>query len=842
MTHTSDGYARHIDGLRAVSILLVLLFHFRVEAFAGGFVGVDVFFVVSGFLIIGLITRALERGDFTLLGFWSRRIRRLMPAIAFVLLLCLAAGFVLMTPGDFVNLARNALLSLVSAINFALLGDVGYFAESSVQNPLLHFWSLAVEEQFYLAFPPLAMALFALAGPARGRLVIAVALIVLGAASFIAGEALLRMGEKSIAYYMMPTRFGQLAFGGVLALWLIPREGPERLAQTPRWLADVMTIVAMAGLIACAVLYTSTTPFPGLAASPVTFAALVLLAFGGRGYLRSVLTNPIAVYVGRLSFVLYLLHWPAYSFYAYYVSRVPTPLETGCIAGAVFLLSAVLHHGLENPVRFARIFSGARMFFVVGPSIAATAVLATLVIAQDGMIERVPEARRAMVANAARFHESNFGGAGYQPATLQKLGDPQAEPEFILIGDSLAAQFAYGVDTTLRAQGRAALYYAFRACGYLTTHTYVSARGIDSECLASGQLALELARSQSLPIIFSRSWARYNQDIAQLADLEGHPIDVTADEYAAINANMLRALADANPARDRIVLLGANTGFIDALPPINCLARPDYLGLPCVRQSAFAAASFQPAPAEARLFETMRQDSRFQIVPMQEIYCTADLCSQIAPDGVVLFSDSGHLSRAGSLRLAPRMLGLAGLNPDCGEACDAGQPTGRNTQPAPTAAPAPQDTIQPTTTAFSLDLRGELAARRVSHPPSLQVRATQTGLVLTGHIPDASAQSQTGGVSVRIDPPHETAFAGRRIEVTLRARSRDGAAGFSAVYSTNDVGNSGWRPLPLTSEFAPQFFSYNVPPMQRGASDFIGIMPPTTGSVEIERVDVRIIE
>lgn len=845
----SADYFQHIDGLRAISIVLVLLFHFQIAEVPGGYVGVDVFFVISGFLIIRVIVQGLEGGTFSLLGFWSRRVRRLMPAIAITLLLCMAAGFLVMAPSDYAALGRNSLLAASSLINFSLIGQTDYFAESVVQNPLVHFWSLAVEEQFYFVFPLLALSLFAVFGKVRGRLVTSVALLALGVAAFVGAELLLRAGQQNAAYYLMPARFGQLAFGGALALFTFARNGNDRLSATPPLVSDLAMLAGLGGVVYCALTYNKATPFPGLAAIPVTLSSLALLAFGGRGHLRGLLCNPVLEYLGKISFVLYLLHWPAYSFYSYYVSRPPTAGETAALVAAVFIATVFVHHLVENPVRFSRLFAGNRMFFFIGPAVASAVAAGALVLTSNGYPTRIPESHRWRLADAQEFQRANFGGAGFQQSTVLTLGVQNATPEFILLGDSKMHQFAYGMNRFLAEHGRAALFYADDGCSFMTSHALLYDGRLDRGCVASGMRALELARSLDIPIIFGRGWQGY---IEKLADLNGQPTTVSPTEYAKLNADMLRALADANPRRQRIIVIGNNSGFNSALPVISCLVRPIYLGLPCARQSSFSARDYTPHEIEREMVRLLAHDERFTFLPMYDVFCPSGVCSQISPEGVVLFSDPSHLSKEGSLALVPRLLGLAGLYPECGPACrpldlarlqDSPQMhvaaiTPPPRPPAGNAAATPTNQATGDVEPFLFSARSETALSALTVPPTLQARRSSNAIVLRGHVASASTQFKTGGVSVRVPKPYEDSFAGRTVEVRLRARSPDGADAFAVAYSTNDNGNSGWRILPLSRQFQQVAFAYSVPTMVRGADDFIGIMPPVRGSVEIELIEV----
>ncbi len=294
------GFRPDIEGLRGIAVALVVLFHAGLPI-PGGFIGVDVFFVISGFLITGLLLREHERsGRVSLSNFYARRIRRLLPAATVVLFATLAAAFVFIGPLDRPSVMADGAASALSLANIRFALEEGnYFAAISQPSPFLHFWSLSVEEQFYLVWP--ALLLFAARG--RRRWVGAVLVAVL-AASFAAN---IYFTDTSIgwAFYSLPTRAWQLALGGLLAV------AGTSFGRLPRLPAAVAGWVAIAGLVAAAMLINERTPYPGVAALGPALAAAVLIASGTRSPGPAVLlsTSPIR-FLGRISYSLYLWHWP----------------------------------------------------------------------------------------------------------------------------------------------------------------------------------------------------------------------------------------------------------------------------------------------------------------------------------------------------------------------------------------------------------------------------------------------------------------------------------------------------------------------------------------------------
>jgi len=256
---TQSGYRADIDGLRAVAVILVVIFHAFPEALPGGFIGVDIFFVISGFLITGIIVREMEQGRFSLAGFYARRIRRIFPALVFVLSTVLALGWFWMLPAAYEQLSGDVLASASFLPNFALMLQSGYFDIEAGKKPLLHLWSLGIEEQFYLLWPLLLLL------AARVRLGLLTAAVVVGLASFVLNVALI--DTRPVATFYLPlTRAWELLAGAALAIdW-------RRFSQTTR-AANWRAIIGLALVAGAVASLDPTRAFPGWwAALPVAGA------------------------------------------------------------------------------------------------------------------------------------------------------------------------------------------------------------------------------------------------------------------------------------------------------------------------------------------------------------------------------------------------------------------------------------------------------------------------------------------------------------------------------------------------------------------------------------------
>jgi peptidoglycan/LPS O-acetylase OafA/YrhL len=425
-------YRPDIDGLRAVAVMLVVLCHAGVRGLAGGFVGVDVFFVISGFLITALIVRQREGGRFSFAGFYVRRAKRLLPALYVTLLATLAVGYLVMIPSDYSLLAESALSAVGFLANvFFLWNTGGYFSPDAANFPLLHIWSLSLEEQFYLVWPAALVALMRLRSPAlRLGLV-----TLLAAGSFAYGQPGVFLTTKG-AYFLPYGRVGEFMLGALAFFTWKPRTA-NRLAS------NAASAVGLALIMAAAVMLDSRSAFPGaLALLPCIGAALILAApqFGPGLVSRLLATRPF-VHVGLISYSVYLWHWPLVSFLK--LERVAiTPLvATGVVAGSLVLgwaSWALLERGYRGLLS-----RRSRPALGVAAAGAAIAVLAPgYILLQQGLPGRFPVAiltQDELMAERSRYWQD------LQAKTAITLTPGSGGKQLLIVGDSHAIDLAYAL-------------------------------------------------------------------------------------------------------------------------------------------------------------------------------------------------------------------------------------------------------------------------------------------------------------------------------------------------------------------------------------------------------------
>ncbi len=500
LSSPSPQYRPDVDGLRAIAVLLVMNYHAFPEAIPGGFIGVDIFFVISGFLITGIIGRELDLKRFSLAGFYARRIRRIFPALIIVLCAALVLGWFWMLPAAYAQLGSDAFASAAFSANIALLLQSGYFDIASAKKPLLHLWSLGIEEQFYLFWPLLLI----LAG--RLRLSIVAVASVLGAGSFLLNVALIG-SDPAATFYLPFTRAFELLAGAVLA------RGWNGISQTNA--AGNLRALIGVGLIAvAAAVLDPHRAFPGWwAILPVAGAALLLSA-PGAWFCRVVLASPPLVAIGLVSYPAYLWHWPLLVFFTIIKFNPLTLLERELILLASGLLAWVTYRYVEKPFRFGA--PSPRRIFALCAGMVLVAVAGSAIVSGRGFDFRLPAEMRAMAnvptQNAKWRIHSCLLDLSREMSFADDCVDRTRRPLVLVWGDSTAGALMPGL---LKAQQTRNF-----GIGQLTSSSCIPALNADisstPNCRAINDKVLSLVRDIRPDIVLLHgTWEKYLDHVAE---------------------------------------------------------------------------------------------------------------------------------------------------------------------------------------------------------------------------------------------------------------------------------------------------------------------------------------
>ena len=451
-------YRPDIDGLRAIAVLAVVLYHYGIGALPGGFVGVDIFFVISGYLITGIIQKEIERGVFTFSGFYERRIRRIFPALFAMLLATLFVGAWVLLPSDLVRLGNGTLATLLFASNVLFWRQSGYFDTGSEYNPLLHTWSLAVEEQFYIGLPILLILLHRYAKGWLKPTLVVCTIVSFELCVWIQGL------RPSATFFLSPFRAWELLLGGWLAVGVVPAIQGARMRL-------VVSAVALL-LLLCSLWWIKAGPaFPGWQAALPVLATAALLHAGAHGSsaVQRLLSLRPLVFVGLISYSLYLWHWPLAVFVRYRNAMAPlAPGEGWELLLVAVLLASASYRWVETPFRHRKSSTVSarpvRLFAAAAGAMAALATVSLIVKLDRGWQQRF--SAEVVALDQARQPEIPYKECDKRTpvidSTACRIGDEHEPPTVLLWGDSHALAWAPAIDKVLRSR---------RAGGTLALHS-----------------------------------------------------------------------------------------------------------------------------------------------------------------------------------------------------------------------------------------------------------------------------------------------------------------------------------------------------------------------------------
>lgn len=558
-------HRRDIDGLRTLAVLPVILFHAKIPGFSGGYVGVDIFFVISGFLITSVLLREYEEQRFSILSFYDRRIRRILPALGFMLLVISIASALLMLPTRLAGYAASMGAAALSVSNIWFWHSADYFAPSSELNPLLHTWSLGVEEQFYVVLPLMIWG-FVKLGLSRHLfwLFAGVGLLSLGLAQWLVGE------DPVAAFYLLPTRAWELLLGSALAAsrpWKLSRNQGELLA----WAGVIMIGVAI-------VAYDWQILFPGIAALlPCAGAALVIQV--GRNQETSIsriLSLPALVFIGLISYSLYLWHWPLLVLPRVVLLRDLTPAEIVLSLSATLVMAVLSWRYVEQPIRkktlrlphlsppltsVAGAVAGMIMFVV------AAAVLRT------GLPDRIPDAVERLDALGRARLDDLVCDRG--PHCVKEI---IGRPKLVLWGDSHALHYTKALEDAATRQGMSLSLHAAPGCAPLVDVVQREPDGrTDESCLTANRQVLNDILKDPLvrTVVLSARWTRFffDNDDGEWRGLS--MADGETDPAKVITRSLTSTVEKLSQRGLRVVILGPSPEFDRLLPA--CLARAIWL-------------------------------------------------------------------------------------------------------------------------------------------------------------------------------------------------------------------------------------------------------------------------
>ena len=620
-------YRPDIDGLRALAVMAVVLHHLSAKWVPGGFIGVDVFFVISGYLITKIISREIADGTFTFVRFYERRIRRLFPALLTVLAFVLVAGWFVLLPSDYLATLRASAATLLFSANILFWHvQADYFAADAKLNPLLHMWSLGVEEQFYLLFPIVLVMIHRwmprwLVPAMLAGFSLSLALsIVFTPTSFVA------------SYFLLPTRAWELLAGGLLAVIPIRQPGS-------RYWRELLALAAVLAILVPAFQYTQQTPFPGHAALlPVLgTATLIWLGGGASTAVSKLLQLRPVVYIGLISYSLYLWHWPLIVFARFQNGLQPLDEWLFALLALSIAMAALSHRFIEQPFRGGPAHHRPRVFAVAGMAMAVLVSVSVLGVKQQGFESRV--SAEVLALDRQRTPEIPFQHCdgkldGCPIGAREGLADGD---RIVFWGDSHMLAWAPAIDKILKDRGISARLVMTSACPSLVG----VANDMFPACERQNAWWVENLRNVDV-VVMASFWARYQDE-----NNNGF-VRLGAEATGVITKGLPRTIDKLQGEGIEVLLIGPVPTYELSVPYLH--ANQAMLGQPVPGGKHIKDHNLQ----NREFYSTARGlSSRLKFIDPAEWICTP-LCTVGTPPSM-FYRDQHHLSISGAMFYSSRL-------------------------------------------------------------------------------------------------------------------------------------------------------------------------------------------
>lgn len=651
------SYRKDIDGLRAIAVLAVILNHARIPGFSGGYVGVDVFFVISGYLITSIIVREIRAGEFTLVKFYERRIRRILPAWTVVAVFTFTASMILYDAEKFRAFGKSLIAATLFSSNINFWMEAGYFDAPSQLKPLLHTWSLAVEEQFYIVFPLLVLFI---QRSFRKQLPAALAVILLISFGFAVRQV---AADPATAFYMAHLRSWELLIGSLLALQVFPN-----LESVP--LNNALAIMGMLLIGYSIHQFDDNTLFPGLNALP-TVAGTALLLYGNsmeKNMVGRFLSFEPLVFIGKISYSLYLWHWSIIIFANYYAIRPLTAIELGGALFLIFIVSALSWRWIETPFRSKSFFSTGQIYGIAAGSAAFLLVAAGTVYVFDGF----PSRAGAQIAGAYStenerwlFEDCDANIVDALDVLLTCRIGSKGQPEtFMVWGDSQAPTYGKAIHEIALQRNLAGVITYLKGCPPLMDIEPDPKSG-DISCPEYNQRVIEYLKNNpqiSTVIMAGRFtiWVentRYKYEEGgkgYLRDATGELPGLSQDEL--FRAGLEKSVTTLQGMGRTVILIAPVPEVGYDVPSANYIALKtgrDVNLIVAPTLDEFLARNSKTLT----VIEEVRRDHSIRVIEPWKTLCNNDIC-RVAIDETPLYVDNNHLSVFGTEFIAPIFDGL----------------------------------------------------------------------------------------------------------------------------------------------------------------------------------------
>ncbi len=613
-------YRPDVDGLRGIAVLSVIFYHLSRNFLPGGYFGVDIFFVLSGYLITSIIWREVSLGDFSIARFYDRRIRRIMPALLAVLLVTSISSALILLPIDLIGFARSLFATLGFAANFYFWRDTGYFDRVAEEKPLLHIWSLGVEEQFYVLFPLL---LLLLARNAKRWALMSIAGLCI--CSLIVNAFALKFGAYLPAFYLLPARAWELGVGALIAL-------------IPRTFVFGKRTLAVCGIAGAALIVLSLSKLVQLNYLFIPESLWVVIGTSLIIYSGSLDKHPVSrllswsglVFVGLISYSLYLWHWPILVLFKYYLVRDLTSQEMAAAITIMFGMSIFSWRYIERPFRSSKVVTKTVLYFVLS-GLAIVAMAAGTIIAQSGFPGRLnPEAAQINAAVGTNYRCAVSEYLFFEQSRACSMELPTNDPKdanIILTGNSHAQMYTPVFREIVHELSLNGLLVP--ATGCLPTYDV----NINPDCVALMNRNIDgvLKLKNASVVVLGTTW---DQFITGSGKIMVDGLDRTIDRLISSGKQVVLIGPIATPKWDVASIVGRNLAF----------------GRPTIRPLFGSQQDF--ISKYANIIKHFELRSGVVFVRPDLVQCRSGRCDYVI-DGHSIFADDNHLAAAELYRFKP---------------------------------------------------------------------------------------------------------------------------------------------------------------------------------------------
>lgn len=640
--------------MRAIAVLPVVFFHFEIAGFTGGYLGVDIFFVISGFLITSIIDREILSGSFSIVNFYERRIRRILPALLFITGITTGVCWMVFDPNAFSNFGLSLLATTVFSSNIYFWTEAGYFSAPALEKPLLHTWSLSIEEQFYIFFPILLLALHAVYK--KGKATILVVFWILSFLLCIYGDH----RYPDATFYLLPTRAWELLSGALLAINLFPKVNSNLISNC---LSIIGILMVLGGIFFIGSLKPSHVHY-GI--FPVVGCMMVIYGNTYSGtWVGKVLSKPVFVKIGLISYSLYLWHWPIDVLARYLAIRPLGNLDKALL----LLLSFALAYGtwkfIEQPFRLKGKFFVRKkaLFGATAFTMVLSSATGALIYYQDGMAWRNPNGGDILAQANWEWHTTGnqpaYGNVELSPGFTKpgECGVRGKAPEVALWGDSHAIAWIPGLHKSAKASGKTVAILTRSSCPPILGYNQFLPT-LDTNAITRDVIKYIQQEDRIQTLILTAAWHDYFHKFRMAGDPDGALTFARARDGLVAVVNEMKELG-----RDVIILTDVpwlgTTGYGYTVRSFYLHSLfPDIYDVDKAVASPTPQGYFEKNRAILSFFRELEADMGIRVVQVEKSFYDPDNRFLLSVDGIPIYRDPGHLSTFGSKHLSTVFNGI----------------------------------------------------------------------------------------------------------------------------------------------------------------------------------------